>query len=153
MQKLICSISPTSVRAHGKRSTWRRVSDAGVNYGWDNYEGDHCYSDQPASATDCSTSGLTFPVYEYSHAEGCSITGGYVYRGDELPQLKGHYFFADYCRGELRSFRYVDGVVGSDRNWSAEFGSLGSVTSFGLDSQNRIYIMNSAGDLMRLGAN
>jgi hypothetical protein len=139
------------------QGSWEEVdvaprSDAAVNYGWDNYEGDHCYSD-PAGATDCSTSGLTFPVYEYSHLDGCSITGGYVYRGDELPQLEGHYFFADYCRGELRSFRYVDGVVRSDRNWSAEFGSLGSVTSFGLDSQNRIYIMNSAGELLRLGAN
>jgi hypothetical protein len=128
------------------------VSEAGLNYGWDNYEGDHCYAD-PSGPSDCSKTGLTFPVYEYSHAQGCSVTGGYVYRGDELPQLKGHYFFADYCRGELRSFRYLDGVLESEKNWSSEFGGLGRVTSFGIDSQNRLYIMNSAGDLMRLGAN
>ncbi len=127
------------------------VNEAGLNYGWDNYEGDHCYSD-PNGPSDCSTTGLTFPVYEYSHAQGCSITGGYVYRGEELPQLKGHYFFADYCVGELRSFRYLDGVIGSEKNWSGEFGILGRVTSFGIDSQDRLYIMNSAGELMRLGA-
>jgi glucose/arabinose dehydrogenase len=138
------------------QSAWEEVdvaaSDAaGLDYGWDNYEGNHCYND-PSGATNCSTTGLTFPVYEYSHSEGCSITGGYVYRGSELPDLQGHYFFADYCAGELRSFRYVNGTVDSDQNWSAELGNLGRVTSFGVDSSNRLYIMNSAGDLMRLTA-
>jgi hypothetical protein len=127
------------------------LEDDGLNYGWDNYEGDQCYSD-PSGPTDCGSAGLTFPIYQYSHAQGCSVTGGYVYRGDEVPDLKGHYFFADYCIGELRSFRYVGGEVESDRNWSSEFGSLGSVTSFGVDSQNRLYIMNSAGELLRLAA-
>jgi len=127
------------------------LENDGLNYGWDNYEGDQCYSD-PSGPTDCGSAGLTFPIYQYSHAQGCSVTGGYVYRGDEVPDLKGHYFFADYCIGELRSFRYVGGEVESDRNWSSEFGSLGSVTSFGVDSQNRLYIMNSAGELLRLAA-
>ena len=126
-------------------------ASAGLNYGWDNYEGNHCYDD-PSPAPNCASAGLTFPEYEYPHSQGCSVTGGYVYRGDELPELKGHYFFADYCLGQLRSFQYVNGVVGSDRNWSSEFGSLGSVTSFGVDNENRLYIMNSSGDLMRLTA-
>ena len=136
------------------QGAWEEVdvapsSEGGRNYGWDNYEGNHCFSDT-SGPTNCSSTGITFPVYEYSHGEGCSITGGYVYRGDEIPDLKGQYFFADYCMGELHSFHYVNGVRDSDHNWAADFGSLGSVTSFGVDSSNRLYIMNSAGDLMRL---
>ncbi len=125
------------------------VGTAGINYGWDNYEGNHCFSDYKG-ASNCDSTGLTFPVYEYSHAEGCSVTGGYVYRGNEFPDLVGHYFYADYCRGELRSFKNSSGVVGSDRVWDSEFGSLGFVTSFGIDSSQRLYILNSAGDVMRL---
>ena len=122
---------------------------SGINYGWDNYEGNHCYND-PDSATNCSSTGLTFPVYEYPHAEGCSVTGGYVYRGNEFPDLAGHYFFADYCRGELRSFKYESGTVSSDRNWTTDLGAVGAVTSFAVDNSDRLYIMNASGDLMRL---
>ncbi len=79
------------------------VSMAGVNYGWDNYEGNQCFSDT-SGPTNCSSAGLTFPIFEYPHSQGCSVTGGYVYRGSDFPDLVGHYFFADYCLGELRSF-------------------------------------------------
>lgn len=125
------------------------VATAGSNYGWDNYEGNHCFADT-SGPSNCSSAGLTFPVYEYSHAQGCSVTGGYVYRGDEFPELSGHYFFADYCRGELRSFEYANGMVTSDRNWTSELGRLGNVTSFAVDEGKRLYIMNVSGDLMRL---
>ena len=73
-----------------------------------------------------------------------------MYRGNEFPDLAGHYFFADYCRGELRSFEYANGTVTSEKNWTSELGTLGFVNSFGVDDQNRLYILNSAGDLMRL---
>ena len=133
------------------QTSWEEVDVApvdapGINYGWNLFEGDHCYY----TAGGCDPAGLTFPAVEYPHAEGCSVTGGYVYRGDDFADLVGHYFYADYCRGELRSFRYVDGFVGAERNWTSEVGGLGNVTSFAVDSQNRLYIMNTAGNLMRL---
>jgi len=122
------------------------LADAGLNYGWNSYEGSECYD----TGDGCNPSGLTFPIYEYSHAEGCSITGGYVYRGSDFPDLVGHYFYSDYCRGVLRSFEYSGGVLGSERIWTGDFANLGAVTSFAVDDQNRLYIMNTVGDLMRL---
>ena len=62
-------------------------------------EGRHCYS----PATGCNTTGKTLPVVEYSHAEGCSVTGGYVYRGSQVPALAGRYVFGDYCSGKIWS--------------------------------------------------
>ncbi|NIP78247.1 MAG: glucose dehydrogenase, partial [Gemmatimonadetes bacterium] len=74
-------------------------AEPGLNYGWSIMEGSHCYDGE------CSTAGLVLPVHEYSHADGCSITGGFVYRGAAVPSLEGRYLFADYCRGWIRSFR------------------------------------------------
>lgn len=121
---------------------------AGLNYGWNAFEGNHCYDTDDG----CNRAGKTFPVYEYPHAEGCSVTGGVVYRGDEFPDLVGHYFYSDYCFGELRSFKYDGGVVTADRNWVNRFGTLGNVTSFGVDNEDRLYITNVSGDLMRLAS-
>ena len=56
------------------------------------------------SAT-CDTTGLALPVVEYDHGQGCSVTGGYVYRGTAIPALQGQYFYADYCSGFVRSLR------------------------------------------------
>ena len=67
----------------------------GENYGWNVTEGSQCYS--PASG--CDRTGLTPPVYEYTHAEGCAVTGGVVYRGCRMPELAGTYFFGDYLHG------------------------------------------------------
>ena len=122
------------------------VTTGGLNYGWNSFEGDHCYD----TGDGCDRTGKTFPALEYSHAQGCSVTGGYVYRGTDFPDLVGHYFFADYCRGELRSFLYNNGAVSSERNWTTEVGSLGSVIGFGVDNQERLYILNTAGAVMRL---
>ena len=123
------------------------VATAGLNYGWNSYEGNHCYDTDDG----CVTAGKTFPAFEYSHAAGgCSITGGYVYRGDEFPELIGHYFFADYCRGELRSFLYQGGNVTAERNWTSVLGPVGNVLGFGTDNSQRLYILNSAGELLRL---
>lgn len=122
------------------------VATPGLNYGWDWFEGNHCYE----TADGCDPSELTFPAVEYPHSYGCSVTGGYVYRGTELADLDGHYFYADFCRGELLSFKYVDGLVGAQRNWTSQLGTLGAVTSFAVDESDRLYIMNSSGSLMRL---
>ena len=73
---------------------------AGQNFGWKIAEGKHCFL-----AKTCNRRGLQAPVLEYNHREGCSITGGYVYRGKAIPELEGAYFYSDYCTAILRSFR------------------------------------------------
>ncbi|MEA2003208.1 MAG: PQQ-dependent sugar dehydrogenase [Actinomycetota bacterium] len=133
------------------QSSWEEVdvapvSSPGLNYGWNSFEGNECFD----TGGGCSESGKTFPVLEYSHSSGCSITGGYVYRGSDFPDLVGHYFYADYCQGELMSFQYVSGAVGSERNWTSELGEVGFVTGFGVDDGNRLYILNDGGELLRL---
>lgn len=74
-------------------------SGGGVNYGWRCYEGNHEYNTEGCQAQDF----YTFPVHEYSHTEsgGCSVTGGFVYRGEQYPNLEGHYVFADYCNDKI----------------------------------------------------
>jgi glucose/arabinose dehydrogenase len=117
-----------------------------LNYGWNSFEGDHCYDTDDG----CHRTDKVFPAIEYSHSYGCSITGGYVYRGSELPDLAGHYFYADYCAGDLLSFKYEAGLVGSEKNWTSDLGKIGRVTSFAVDSSNRLYILNDDGQLLRL---
>lgn len=120
------------------------ASQAGVNYGWNRMEGSLCYS--PSSG--CNTAGVTLPVYEYPTSDGCSITGGYVYRGDALPELRGTYFYADYCNGQVSSFRYSGGAAVEHRDW--DLGSLGMITSFGEDADRELYIVSRGGDVYRL---
>jgi glucose/arabinose dehydrogenase len=115
-------------------------SPGGENYGWNVMEGTHCYGTQ-----NCTMTGLTLPVHEYGHSQGCSVTGGYVYRGSVFPSLQGTYFYADYCEGVIRSFRYENGSVVDHRNWSAQFGNLGAITSFGEDAAGEIYVTTSNG--------
>ena len=101
------STSPTSARTPGRRSTSSPAAEGagrGANFGWNLTEGRHCYA-----SAGCDPTGFTLPVLEYAHGEGCSITGGYVYRGAAIPALQGHYFYADYCQGWVRSFRLQDG--------------------------------------------
>ncbi len=73
-------------------------SGRGLNFGWPVLEGTHCYANVP-----CDDAGTVVPVAEYSHSDGCSVTGGFVYRGSAIPGLDGHYFFGDYCGGWVRS--------------------------------------------------
>lgn len=114
-----------------------------LNYGWNRMEGAHCYG-LPV----CRRAGLVEPLVEYSHDDGCSITGGVVYRGKRLPFLAGHYLYSDYCSGFLRSFRYVNGAVVERRQWPV--GDLGSVYSFGEDAAGEVYIVSGNGTVYRL---
>ena len=116
----------------------------GLNFGWNVTEGNHCY----ASAR-CDRAGLTPPVLEYSHDEGCSISGGYVYRGAAIPALQGHYFYADYCRGWVRSFRFQDGQALESQQWSA-LAPGGSIPSFGQDAAGELYILTAEGGVFRI---
>ncbi len=104
----------------------------GLNYGWDRMEGSHCF---PAGST-CDPTGLQLPVAEYSHDEGCSITGGFVSRGG-APSLEGIYVFSDYCTGSLWGLRR-----GAEDRW--ERGVLGgidaNVSTFGEAENGDLFV-------------
>jgi glucose/arabinose dehydrogenase len=106
-----------------------------VNFGWRIMEGLHCFE-----TSSCDQSGLDLPVVEYGHSEGCSVTGGFVYRGSKVPGIRGHYFYSDLCPGFLRSFRYVAGSATDHRVW--DVGALGNVSSFGEDGTGELYILS-----------
>jgi hypothetical protein len=120
------------------------ASQAGVNFGWNTMEGSTCYE----PSTGCSTTGLTLPVHEYPTPEGCSVTGGYVYRGSAIPELRGTYLYADYCSGQVSSFRYSNGTGVEHRDW--ELGDLGNISSFGEDADRELYIIDRGGVVYRL---
>jgi len=118
----------------------------GENYGWNVTEGSQCYS--PSSG--CDRTGLTPPVYEYTHSEGCSVTGGVVYRGCRVPDLAGTYFFADYCTGLVRSFRLASGQATDVRDWTAGLRGINSPSAFGLDADGEVYVVDYDGEVYRL---
>jgi len=119
------------------------ASTAGLNYGWNFMEGDHCYR-----FNSCDRSGLTMPKVTYDHSGGaCSITGGFVYRGRRIPSLAGLYFYSDYCAGWLRSFKMVNGSASDQRSWNME--SIGHIVSFGVDAAQDMYIISEGGRVYR----
>jgi hypothetical protein len=120
------------------------ATSAGLDYGWNVMEGSRCF--RPADG--CERAGKVVPVLEYPHAEGCSVTGGYVYRGSRIPALRGHYFYSDYCRGWIRSFRYASGQAADRREWA--LGDLGNVLSFGEDAAGELYVLSANGRVYRL---
>ncbi|MDH3500118.1 MAG: PQQ-dependent sugar dehydrogenase, partial [Acidimicrobiia bacterium] len=120
------------------------AAEAGINYGWDILEGTNCF--EPSSG--CSSVGTHLPVLEYSHSVGRSVTGGYVYRGAAMPDLAGTYFYGDASSGWVRSFRYVDGQVTQQQEWSNL--GVGGVWSFGQDGMGELYITTS-GAVYKIG--
>lgn len=120
---------------------------AGVNYGWDRMEGAHCF---PIGTTNCNQTGLTLPVLEYDHSQGCSITGGFVYRGTQLPELVGHYFYSDLCGRWLRTFRFANGAAAEQRDWGT-LGAGGAILSFGEDGAGELYMLSANGTVYRIG--
>ena len=116
----------------------------GGNYGWNIMEGFHCY---PPGTPDCNQTGLTLPIWEYTHAEGCSVTGGYIYRGTRIPALDGAYIYGDWCAGKIWALRY-DGQDVTEQGLLVD--SSLNVTSFGEDEEGNLYIMASDGRIYRL---
>jgi glucose/arabinose dehydrogenase len=115
----------------------------GHNFGWNITEGNHCYKKKT-----CDTKKFTAPAFEYSHKVGCSITGGFVYRGKALPELDGLYFYADYCTGLLRSFRWKDGRIQDHWDWKALLDpedQLATLASFGEDQDGALYLISHDG--------
>lgn len=119
------------------------AGQAGVNYGWRIMEGSICY-DSPT----CDRSGLTLPLLEYDHGNGCAITGGYVYRGAAIPDLTGRYLYSDFCSGFLRSFSYANGAATEQVDWLIS--GAGNVLSFGRDANGELYLLNGAGNIFRI---
>lgn len=115
-------------------------SPGGANFGWSYREGTHDYAGNgPAD--------LVNPVAEYSHSEGgCSVTGGYVYRGETMPEWNGIYLYGDYCTG------FVWGLIHSDDGWQAQmlFDTDVNITAFGQDESGEIYLIGDLGGIYRL---
>ncbi len=120
----------------------------GLNYGWRIMEGTACFS--PSAG--CNRTGLTQPVLDYGHNDGCSVTGGYVYRGSLAPALRGHYFYADYCSGWVRSFLLAGRQVTQPLDW-ASLRPGDQITSFGEDARGEVYIIVSSGRVFRIEPN
>lgn len=113
-----------------------------LNFGWDYFEGTHAFEGAPPQ-------GAQFipPIAEYDHGQGCSVTGGYVYRG-AIPEWQGIYLYADYCRGT------VWGLLHTEQGWQNQvlFETGITVTSFGQDHASEIYLVSDSGQIFRLTA-
>ena len=128
----------------------------GGNFGWRCYEGDHTYNTSGCP----SASTMIFPVHEYAQGGSpyrCSVTGGVVYRGSEIPDLQGTYFFGDYCSNQIWSFVWDGGGgINSLQDRTSELapnaGSIGSISSFGEDADGNIYICDLGGEVFVIQA-
>ncbi len=134
------------------QAKWEEINVAsidtpGLDFGWPNFEGTDCY--QPSDG--CDMTGWNAPTVKYNHETGCSITGGYVYGGTAIPELVGHYFYADWCSGTIRSFKYVDGQVTEERDWTTMLEGTGkNWASFGIDGDGELLLVNSTGVIYRI---
>ncbi len=116
-----------------------------LNYGWPIAEGFECFE-----AAACEVDGLTGPVVAYGDEDGCAVIGGPVYRGRAIPELYGHYFYADWCGGWVRSFRYQDGAAVDAVDWTDDLGRIGGINSFGTDGAGEMYVVSDAGSLFKI---
>jgi glucose/arabinose dehydrogenase len=117
---------------------------AGANYGWNRMEGRHCYQ----ATSGCDETGLTLPVAEYGHDQGCAVIGGYVARGAGAGPLSGVYLLSDECSGRIWG---LDSAGGSSQDpvLLAETGR--AISSFGQDDAGNVYVTDIArGELLRL---
>lgn len=109
------------------------ASVGGENYGWRLMEGLHCFNPQ-----NCDPTGLILPIVEYTHSFGCSITGGYVYRGAAFPRMQGLFFYGDFCTGRIWGLRQETGVWRATELLDTNIG----ISTFGEDEQGNLYVAN-----------
>ncbi len=151
------------------QNSWEEVniqdaSIGGLNYGWNIKEGSYSYADI------AYTGQLIDPTFEYSsnanygktlagfnqstEAIGCSVTGGYFYAKDDIPEIKNFYLFADYCTGKIWGLKKDNEVGYAMTDFSSSllkgFKKQLYISSFGMDSQNNIYIVNHTGEIYKL---
>ncbi len=118
-------------------------SPGGENYGWNILEGSHCFLE-----SDCDKTGMELPIFEYNHQGHCSITGGYMYRGNQHLELYGNYFLADFCSGTIWAL-FPD----ANGSWSANnvLDSAYVVSGFGEDIGGELYLLDhNLGSIYRL---
>lgn len=122
------------------------AGQGGLNYGWSVYQAMHEHIKQPVAA---AASTLTMPVLEYPHSEGCSVTGGYVYRGQALPAMNGIYLYGDYCNGRVWAAAH-----NADGTWTSYLWMQTShvITSFGQDDAGELYLVDYKGGIYKLTA-
>jgi glucose/arabinose dehydrogenase len=121
------------------QNKWEEIDriEKGKNYGWNIREGAHCYK-----IFICWQAGLTEPVAEYSHKDGCSVTGGYVYRGAMIPELQSVYIYGDYCSGKIWGLFNIEKGVPSpvelldSKLW---------ISSFGQGNDGELYVVDHKG--------
>ncbi len=118
---------------------------SGLNLGWPLAEGNTCVADAA-----CRIKDLDWPVLTYPTANGCAVTGGYVYRGENFPTLTGHYFYGDFCTGEISSFLLEDGVATKQRSWASTLGRVEFLSSFGIGGFGELYAVSLTGSIFRL---
>ncbi len=116
---------------------------AGLNYGWPITEGRHCYA-----AESCKAEGFVRPVAEYSHEEGCAVTGGYVYRGKAIPALRGRYLFGDFCTGRIWAIPAADSA--GDAAPRLLLDTDLAITSFGEDEAGELFLTSYDGGLFKV---
>jgi len=132
------------------QSAWEEVDAIpagarGLNLGWNRMEGVHCF----VPSTGCDPNGITPPVAEYGHDLGCTVIGGYVYRGTTYPVLAGGYLFADYCSGTIWAIAATSTTVTAP----VQVGTTGSgVSAFGEDAAGELYVANLDGTISRVTA-
>ena len=110
-------------------------STGGENYGWDVMEGEHCF--EPSSG--CDSNGLISSVVEYDHSLGCSVTGGYVYRGTRYPEMVGVYFYGDFCSGRIWGLQRAPS---GEWRGAPLLDTNASISSFGEDAAGELYVLN-----------
>lgn len=116
-------------------------SAGGLNYGWNAFEATQPFANNEASSE------VVMPVAEYNHSMGCSVTGGYIYRGEAIPELVGTYLYSDYCSGNVW-YAYRD----ENGDWQSDlFMETGmQVSSFGEDVNGELYIVNYGGSVHQI---
>ena len=130
------------------QNSWEEInflpsgSSVGANFGWNFFEGSYPYQGIPPA-------GASFvpPIAEYAHDQGCSVTGGYVYRGSMLPELQGIYFYADYCTGTVWGLQQIEAG-----QWQSVelFENTGRISSFGEDEAGELYLVDHSGNIYKL---
>jgi glucose/arabinose dehydrogenase len=108
-------------------------SNGGENYGWNIMEGFECYP----QGSNCNDTGLTLPIFDYAHNDGCSVTGGFVYRGSSFPAMQSIYFLGDFCSGKIWGLQPDGG------NWANLMlkDTAYSISSFGEDEVGELYVV------------
>ncbi|HEY8705733.1 MAG TPA: PQQ-dependent sugar dehydrogenase [Gaiellaceae bacterium] len=132
------------------QNTWEEVDYRAAarigklaNYGWSRFEGRSTYNPGKPLVHEGD---LVGPQWVYSHSDGCSITGGYVYRGSSMPAAAGRYFFGDYCSGTIWSFKAGKGRA----SVPSALGKIANLSSFGEDANGELYAVSTDGTLFAL---